>query len=124
MAPPAPPPVVPPFLLASQRRYSYHHGSRIRGTAGGGSEANPAGAIPPPSWWYPAPPFITTSSWADIDTGDLVAGITPKGSPVDPFIGIVPTLGNTVPVPKGKTEWAVKIGKEVYHEFLVELKNT
>ena len=59
-----------------------------------------------------------------IDSGDLVAGITPKGSPVDPFIGIVPELGNTVPVPKGNTEWAVNIGKEVYHEFLVELKNT
>ena len=59
-----------------------------------------------------------------IFSGDLVAGIPPKGSPVEPFVGIVPEKGNTVPVPKGGTEWAVNVGKQTYHEILIELKNT
>lgn len=57
-------------------------------------------------------------------SGDLVAGVTPKGSPMDSFVGKVPAAGNTVPVPKGGTEWAYNVGKKTYHEFLVELKNT
>ncbi len=56
--------------------------------------------------------------------GDLVAGVVPEGAPIDHFIGIVPPEGNTVPVPKGNTEWAVNVGKETYHEILIELKNT
>ena len=59
-----------------------------------------------------------------IQSGDAVAGVTPPGSPVDSFIGKVPKEGNTVPVPKGNTEWAWNIGKETYYEFLVELKDT
>jgi hypothetical protein len=58
-----------------------------------------------------------------IMSGDLVAGVTPKGSPVDSFIGIVPPTGNTVPVPRGGTEWAWNVGKETYHEILVEVKD-
>ncbi|MEE2703723.1 MAG: hypothetical protein VX614_06845 [Myxococcota bacterium] len=57
-------------------------------------------------------------------SGDVVAGITPKGHPVDPFIGKIPEQGNTVRVPKGNTEWAVNIGKKTYHEVLIELKHT
>ena len=57
-------------------------------------------------------------------SGDLVAGITPEGSPVDPFIGKVPKQGNTVPIPKGGTEWAYNIGTETYREILVELLHT
>ena len=57
-------------------------------------------------------------------SGDLVAGITPKGHPVDPFIGKIPEQGNTVRVPKGNTEWALNIGKKTYHEVLIELKRT
>lgn len=57
-------------------------------------------------------------------SGDLVAGITPKGHPMDPFVGIVPAEGNTVPVPKGGTEWAVNVGKKTYHEVLIELKKS
>ena len=56
-------------------------------------------------------------------SGDLVAGVTPKGHPVEPFIGIIPENGNTVPVPPGNTEWAWNVGKETYHEVLIELKN-
>ena len=56
--------------------------------------------------------------------GDLVAGITPKGHPVDPFVGIIPPQGNTVPVPKGNTEWALNVGKKTYREILIELKGT
>ena len=59
-----------------------------------------------------------------IDSGDLVAGIPPKGFPVDPFVGKVPAQGNTVHVPKGMTEWALNVGKQRYHEILIELKKT
>jgi len=59
-----------------------------------------------------------------IDSGDLVAGVTPKGHPMDPFIGKVPAAGNTVRVPKGGTEWALNVGKKTYHEVLIELKKT
>jgi hypothetical protein len=59
-----------------------------------------------------------------IDSGDLVAGIPPKGAPMDPFVGKVPPQGNTVRVPKGGTEWALNVGKKTYHEVLIELKRT
>ena len=59
-----------------------------------------------------------------IDSGDLVAGIPPKGSPMDFFVGKVPAAGNTVRVPKGGTEWALNVGKKTYHEILIELKKT
>ncbi len=57
-------------------------------------------------------------------SGDLVAGVCPKGSPVESFVGIVPPQGNTVPVPKGNTEWAYNVGKETYKEILIELLDT
>lgn len=59
-----------------------------------------------------------------IDSGDLVAGVPPKGSPMDLFVGTVPPDGNTVRVPKGGTEWAVNVGTKTYHEILIELKRT
>ena len=59
-----------------------------------------------------------------IDSGDLVAGIPPKDSPMDFFIGKVPAQGNTVRVPKGGTEWALNVGKQTYHEILIELKKS
>ena len=59
-----------------------------------------------------------------IDSGDLVAGVPPKGSPMDFFVGVVPPQGNTVRVPKGGTEWALNVGQKTYHEVLIELKNT
>ena len=59
-----------------------------------------------------------------IDSGDLVAGVPPKDSPMDIFIGVVPEQGNTVAVPKGGVEWAVNVGEKRYHEILIELKNT
>jgi mannose-6-phosphate isomerase-like protein (cupin superfamily) len=59
-----------------------------------------------------------------IDSGDLVAGIPPKGHPMDFFVGKVPPQGNTVRVPKGGTEWALNVGKKRYHEILIELKKT
>ncbi len=59
-----------------------------------------------------------------IDSGDLVAGVMPKGGPVDFFVGKVPLQGNTVRVPKGNTEWAFNVGEKTYHEILIELKNT
>jgi hypothetical protein len=59
-----------------------------------------------------------------IDSGDLVAGIPPKDFPMDPFVGKVPAAGNTVRVPKGGVEWALNVGKQRYHEILIELKKT
>jgi len=59
-----------------------------------------------------------------IFSGDLVAGVSPKGSAVEPFVGVVPAAGNTVGIPKGGTEWAWNVGQQTYHEILVELKNT
>ena len=57
-------------------------------------------------------------------SGDLVAGVPPKGSSMDFIVGRIPPQGNTVMVPKGGTEWAYNIGKKTYHEILFELKNT
>jgi len=59
-----------------------------------------------------------------IMSGDLVAGIPPKASGMDPFVGKVPVGGNTVGVPKGGVEWALNVGKETYHEVLIELKKS
>lgn len=59
-----------------------------------------------------------------IDSGDLVAGVCPKGAPMDFFVGKVPKGGNTVRVPKGNTEWAYNVGNERYHEILIELLDT
>jgi hypothetical protein len=57
-----------------------------------------------------------------IFSGDLVAGVTPLGHPVDPFLAEVPPGGNTVAIPAGSTEWALNVGKQTYHEILIELK--
>lgn len=56
--------------------------------------------------------------------GDYVAGVTPEGSPVDSFVGIVPKEGNTVFIPKGGVEWAYNVGQKRYREFLIELKKS
>ena len=59
-----------------------------------------------------------------IDSGDLVAGIPPKSSGMDAFVGKVPPQGNTVAVPKGGVEWALNVGRKTYHEILIELKKS
>jgi hypothetical protein len=59
-----------------------------------------------------------------IDSGDLVAGIPPRDSGMDCFVGKVPAQGNTVRVPKGGTEWALNVGTKRYHEILIELKKS
>jgi len=59
-----------------------------------------------------------------IFSGDLVAGVTPPGDPVEPFLARVPPGGNTVAVPRGGTEWAYNVGKTTYHEILIELKQS
>ena len=59
-----------------------------------------------------------------VSSGDLVAGIPPKGHPMDPFVGKIPPQGNTVGVPKGGTEWALNVGEKPYREILIELKKT
>jgi len=59
-----------------------------------------------------------------IDSGDLVAGIPPKETGAEPFVGRIPAAGNTVRVPAGGTEWAWNVGEQTYHEILIELKWT
>ena len=59
-----------------------------------------------------------------ISSGDLVAGIPPKASGMEPFVGKVPPQGITVGVPKGGTEWALNVGAKTYREILIELKKT
>jgi redox-sensitive bicupin YhaK (pirin superfamily) len=59
-----------------------------------------------------------------IDSGDLVAGIPPKETGAEPFVGKIPPAGNTVRVPKGGIEWALNVGTKRYHEILIELKKT
>ncbi|MBS1107361.1 MAG: hypothetical protein H6Q91_2863 [Deltaproteobacteria bacterium] len=59
-----------------------------------------------------------------IMSGDLVAGVPPKSSGVDPFVGRIPAAGSTVGVPKGGTEWALNVGAKTDHEFPIELKKT
>ncbi|NRA07254.1 MAG: hypothetical protein HRU02_03785 [Myxococcales bacterium] len=59
-----------------------------------------------------------------IFSGDLVAGIPPKGEGVEPFAVRIPPEGNTIQIPKGGTEWAFNAGEKVYHEVLIELKKS
>ena len=56
--------------------------------------------------------------------GDFVAGVTPEGSAIDSFVGIVPAEGNVVSVPKGGLEWAYNVGDKTYRELIFELKET
>jgi hypothetical protein len=58
-----------------------------------------------------------------IQQGDLIAGIPPKSSGIDPFVARIPPEGNTVAVSGGGTEWALNVGEQPYHEILVELKS-
>jgi mannose-6-phosphate isomerase-like protein (cupin superfamily) len=55
--------------------------------------------------------------------GDFVAAVPQQGSAFEAFVGKVPDQGNTVPIPKGGTEWAYNVGKLRYREILIELKN-
>lgn len=57
-----------------------------------------------------------------IKKGDLIAGVPPVESGIDPFVARLPPQGNTVRVPRGGTEWAVNVGRETYYEILIELK--
>jgi len=57
-----------------------------------------------------------------IKQGDLIAGVPPKRTGIDPFVARLPAGGNTVRVPKGGSEWAVNIGQQTYYEILIELK--
>lgn len=59
-----------------------------------------------------------------IFSGDQVAGVVPKDSPIDSFVGVIPKGGNTVAIPKGGVEWAWNVGNETYHELLIELKKS
>jgi hypothetical protein len=56
--------------------------------------------------------------------GDYVAGVSPKGTGVNSFVGKVPEAGNTVSIRKGGTEWAYNVGEKTYREFIVEMKKS
>jgi len=55
--------------------------------------------------------------------GDLVAGVTPPGSPIDSFVGVVPEIGNFVSIPRGGVEWAYNVGEKTYREVIFEIKS-
>ena len=81
--------------------------------------ATPAGSLALPAFL----PDATRGTLRTVPT-HLVAGVTPIGDPVEPFLARVPQGGNTVAIPAGGTEWAVNVGDETYHEILIELKRT
>jgi hypothetical protein len=56
--------------------------------------------------------------------GDLVAGIPPKSTGIEPFLAKIPEAGNTVRIPKGGLEWAFNVGEKTYREVLVEYKDS
>jgi len=56
--------------------------------------------------------------------GDMIAGIPPKESGIEPFVAPLPPGGETVSVKKGGTEWAVNVGTQTFYEILVELKRS
>ena len=56
--------------------------------------------------------------------GDMVAGIPPKSTGMDPFLAKIPEAGNTVMIPKGGLEWAFNVGEKTYREVLVEYKDS
>lgn len=56
--------------------------------------------------------------------GDLVAGVTPEGSEIPSFVGVVPPEGNLVGIPKGGLEWAYNVGEKTYRELIFELKES
>ena len=56
--------------------------------------------------------------------GDYVAGVCPKETGIDSFVGKVPEIGNTVSIPKGALEWAYNVGEKTYREVIVEMKNS
>ena len=58
-----------------------------------------------------------------IQGGDVIAGVTPKGSELEPFVGNLPADKPLVaPRGTGFVEWAYNIGTETYREVLIELK--
>jgi hypothetical protein len=59
-----------------------------------------------------------------IHGGDVVAGVPPKSTGMDPFVARIPAGGNTVRIPKGGIEWAVNVGEQPYSEVLIELKKS
>jgi hypothetical protein len=59
-----------------------------------------------------------------ISEGDYVAGVCPKGTGVESFVGKVPEAGNTVSIGKGALEWAWNVGEKTYREVIVEMKES
>ncbi len=55
--------------------------------------------------------------------GDLIAGVPPKGSGIEPYAAQLPPGGTTVSIPKGETEWAINVGEDTFYEILIELKD-
>jgi len=54
--------------------------------------------------------------------GDVVAGVPPKETGLDPFVAVLPPEGNTVAIRKGGVEWAVNVGDRTFREILIERK--
>ena len=59
-----------------------------------------------------------------ISSGDKIAGVMREEDGGAIFVSDLPERGNTVPVDKGRTEWALNIGSVAYREVLIELKGS
>ncbi len=56
--------------------------------------------------------------------GDMIGGVSPPGTGLEPFAAALPPGGITVSVPKGSLEWSVNVGSKSFYEIVVELKDT
>ena len=59
-----------------------------------------------------------------ISSADKIAGVVPEEQGGRIFVSDIGPQGNTVPVKKGGTEWAVNVGSVTYREILIELKDS
>ena len=56
--------------------------------------------------------------------GDMIGGVSPRNTGLEPFAAALPPGGVTVSIPKGSLEWSVNVGTETFYEIVVELKDT
>jgi hypothetical protein len=54
--------------------------------------------------------------------GDLIGGVSPKETGLEPFVAKLPPGGVVVSIPRGSLEWSVNVGAQTFYEIVVELK--
>ena len=56
--------------------------------------------------------------------GDMIGGVSPKETGLEPFAAKLPPGGVTVSIPKGSLEWSVNVGRETFYEIVIEPQAT